>query len=66
MAKLSDYKNWFKDFPSGQLVYQADESYTVDRSGIDFIVLIKNKDGSQLRITRNSVEAQQFYDRPNS
>ncbi len=60
--KLADHKNWFKDFPPGSKIYKSGETYTVDRAGIDFIIIVKQSDGSKIRLTRNSYEPLEYFD----
>ncbi|HET9236872.1 MAG TPA: hypothetical protein VFO10_06455 [Oligoflexus sp.] len=61
---LGFYKSWASSFPIGQIIYKVTEPYTVESVGTDFLVLKSSKDGSVVRIFRNTEESYEFTASP--
>lgn len=58
------YKSWRTSFQVGWTIYKDQEPYTVLSAGTDFLVLKSSKDGTQVRIFRNTEESLEFTDSP--
>lgn len=61
---LGFYKSWATSFPIGQIIYKASEPYRVESVGTDFLVLKRAKDGTVVRIFRNTEESYEFTASP--
>jgi hypothetical protein len=56
-------KSWASSFPVGQIIYKAQDPYTVTSVGTDFLIL-KAKDGTVVRIFRNTPESYEYSASP--
>ncbi len=61
---LGAYKSWVTSFQPGTFIYREQEAFTVMSAGTDFIILKNAKDGSKVRLFRNTPESYQFTDAP--
>jgi hypothetical protein len=61
---LGFYKSWASSFPIGQIIYKASEPYTVESVGTDFLVLKRGKDGTVVKLFRNTPESYEFTASP--
>ncbi len=60
---LGYFKSWASSFPVGQIIYKAQDPYTVTSVGTDFLIL-KSKDGTVVRIFRNTPESYEYTASP--
>lgn len=61
---LGFYKSWATSFPIGQIVYKVQEPYTVTSVGTDFLVMKSARDGSVVKIFRNTPESYEYTASP--
>jgi len=61
---LGNYKSWTMSFPVGRTLYKIQDPYTVLSAGTDFLVLKHGKDGTVIKIFRNTPESYDYTASP--
>lgn len=61
---LGNFKSWTAEFPVGYTIYKKQEPYKVLSAGTDFLVLRSEKDGTKVRVNRNTPESYEYTASP--
>jgi hypothetical protein len=61
---LGYFKSWATSFPIGETIYKVQEPYTVLSAGTDFLVLKSARDGSMVKVFRNTPESYDYTATP--
>jgi hypothetical protein len=61
---LGYFKSWTASFPIGRTIYKIQDPYSVLSAGTDFLVLKHCKDGTVIKIFRNTPESHEYTASP--